>query len=141
MSNYKRISFFYGMISADIFSFRNVKRDADTFSLVSKLRELTGRDDGGFMALYAQRLSYTDNLEFNWGEETEDIPADILAFEEFWKMYKQGEDAAVCYDYYINNIRNHIGNEWQDAVNEAHKIWKPTHQNTNDEEGEETDPN
>lgn len=136
---HKRVSFLHGMVAADIFRFRNVKRDVQVISLSNKLREETGRDDGGFFTYYAQRIVYTDAMYFNWHE---DAPIEFVSLETWWEMLQSGQSDVDCYIYYIENISNPVSNQWQDALDDAHSIWKPVEERTiTTQGGNEPDPN
>lgn len=131
---HKRQSFLYGMVAADILRYRNVERDAKAISLSNQLRDQLGRDDGAFYVLYAQRLIYTDAMHFKWHKEA---PSEFTNLEAWWDMVQRGQPEAECYLYYIKNIANPVTNQWQTALDEAHKIWKPPEETS----AESDDPN
>jgi hypothetical protein len=128
-------SIIYGMVTLHILGFRNLKKDADVAELAQKIQDTTGREETGFMYFYAQRLNYTDYIKFDWVDDT---PDEFRSLETWWEMLQAGESEATCYDYYINNVSNFVSNEWQDAINDAHTIWKPPHERTSQETN---DPN
>lgn len=117
-----RKSFFYDMVAMDIFSFRNVKKDADSMSLAQKIKEDTLRDDNLFTIYYAQRVIYIEQMYFQWDE---DVPSEIRALETWWQMVSSGQDPVQCYLFYIENIPNYLSNDFNDAVVSAHTIYKP----------------
>lgn len=122
------------MVTGEFITYRSVGRDADVIKLVSLLQEKTGREDGVFMIYYAQRKLYTVSLEFHWHPQT---PAYYRNLETYWQMVQEGASEDACYDYYINNVHNVVGNEWQNALDESQKIWIPPEEGWNDEEGED----
>lgn len=127
------------MIHGYFINFRSVGNDAKVVGLSSKLQQETGRDDGMLMLYYCTRMVYTEHLEFDWHP---DAPSYYTSLEEFWEMRNQGASDAELYLFYIENIHNVIGNEWNEALESATRIWKPPAENWDDEvEGEEVDPN
>lgn len=139
MQDFKRESFLYNMVAADFFPYRNLERDSRAMSLANKLREEIGRDDGAFYMFYANRITYTVSMTFDWHDES---PPEFLALETFWNMVQKGEPDTDCYMYYISNVSNPVSNQWQDALEEAHTIWKPPVEKlSKDDEKEITDPN
>lgn len=135
----KRAAMLYKMVSLDIWGFRNVELDTEAIALAEKIKLTTGRDDGNFMNYYARCVKYTKNMWFSWHP---DAPVEFTNLEEFWKMVLNGEDESECYLFYIKNISNPVSNEWQETVDEAHKIWKPTQEKTmTAKELAEKDPN
>lgn len=124
--NYKQEKALDGMVTFEIFGFRNVKRDVEAQALAQRIAEETGRlEDGAFPLFYSQRLMYTDNVYFQWHPEA---PPEFKNLETFWKMHSEGEPASEVYLWYINNISNFVSNQWSDALDRAHKIWKPPEQ-------------
>lgn len=135
----KRASMLYNMVSLDIWGFRNVELDTEAMALVEKIKLTTGRDDGTFMMYYARCIKYTKGMWFNWHPEA---PEEFTNLEKFWTMVLQGEDESECYLFYIKNISNPVSNEWQDTVENSHKIWKPVQEKTiTAKDIAETDPN
>ena len=133
-----RKTFLYDMVSADIWRFRNMRRDSEVLAMSEHIKEQTGktsRADVNFFYFYALRTVYTDAMYFAWHP---DAPAEFTALEEWWNMKESGVDVMQHYDFWINNISNPIANAWYDAVEEAHEIWKPPVEQTGDDE---TDPN
>lgn len=134
-----RVSFFYDMIAADVFRFRNIERDSAMISLANRIQEETGREDGGLFLSYAERIVYVDEMYFLF---TDDVPEEYRNIETWWKMVQAGNDPSECYVWYLTNIPNAITNLFADAVDSAHTIWKPASQQTMKKEKEaETDPN
>ena len=123
----KRASMLYNMVTLDIWGFRNVELDTEAIALAEKIKLVTGRDDGSFMTYYARTVKYTKAMWFRWLPET---PEEYTNLEKFWNMVIQGEDEAECYLFYIKNISNPVSNDWQDTVENAHKIWKPVQEKT-----------
>ena len=122
--NYKQEKILDGMVTMEMFGFRNLKRDSDARALAERILQETGREetDSVFAPFYAQRLMYTENIYFNWHEEA---PPEFRSLETFWQMHSSGEPASECYLWYIENVSNVITNQWSDAQDRAHKIWKP----------------
>lgn len=110
------------MVTAEFISYRNVGKDSDVIKLVSQLQEKTGREDGVFMILYAQRRIYTVDLRFDWHPQ---VPPYYKSLEDWWKMVQDGESEEDCYMFYINNCHNVIGTEWHAALEEAQTMWTP----------------
>lgn len=133
---HKRETFLHNMVAADIFRFRNVERDSKAVAFANELRENIGRDDGAFYVFYAQRLIYTDALHFNWHE---DAPPEFVNLEKWWNMVTSGASQEECYMFYIGNVSNPVSNQWQSAVERAHKLWKPPEERDDNEE--DADPN
>ena len=117
------------MIIGEFYSYRNVGKDSDVIKLVSELQEKTGREDGVFMILYAQRKVYTVNLEFDFHPEA---PAYYTNVEKWWQMVNDGETEEDCYTYYVNNCHNVVGSEWQAALEDAQTLWVPPEEGWDD---------
>ncbi len=132
----KRRTFFYDMVTVDIFGWRQVEFDLQSINMSTKIRQVTERDDGIFTLNYAQRAVYTRAMYFNF---TADVPEEYKNLETWWKKISNGEDDVECYLYYIRNIPNPLTNTYQDAIEDAHKIWKPVEEKEIAED--ETDPN
>ncbi|RMG84829.1 MAG: hypothetical protein D6712_10595 [Chloroflexi bacterium] len=122
-----------GILTFHILPYRTVKGDADAMGMAEQIKKITGRDDGWFPLHYSQRLAYTEDIEFEWADN---IPDYFKLFETWWDMVKEGVSPAECYMFYIDNVPNQITYEWQEALNDAHKIWKPPSEQMPDEEAE-----
>lgn len=131
---HKRITFLHDMVSADVFRYRNVDRDSQVLSMSEQLKEQTARNDGAFFYYYAQRWIYTDSMTFAWHKEA---PLEFKNLERWWDMMQKGKDPVECYDFYIKNISNPVNNAWQNALEQAHTIWKPPSEKSTDDEGDE----
>ena len=129
-----------GMVTLNIHGFRNFEGDNDTTSLALLLKEKTGRKEDSFMYLYAEKVVYTESINFNWLEEA---PEEYRNLETFWGMILDGTNEVECYLYYVKNISNVVTNAWHDAVEKAHEIWKPPQEKNAKLAGieEQTDPN
>lgn len=125
------------MVTGEFIAYRNVGRDANVVKLVSKIQEETGREDGMFTIFYATRRVYTADLYFNWHPQT---PYYYRALEDYWRMVQDGESDAECYMFYIDNIHNEVGKEWNAALEAAQYIWKPPEEGWDDETDEEGNP-
>ena len=145
--NYKQEKILDGMVTIEFFGFRNLKRDTDARATGERILEETGRSetDNPFALFYAQRLAYTENMYFNWHAEA---PPEFKNLETFWQMHTSGEPASECYLWYIENISNVVSNQWSDAQDRAHRIWKPPEERDPTKtaaelvaEGLEADPN
>jgi len=134
----KKKTFLYDMVTADVFGFRNVKRDVLVIDMQERLRESTGRDDGSFTTAYSQRVVYTDQMNFQWHE---DVPQELRNLQEFWDMVQSGKDEVECYLYYIDSIPNYVTNAWQKVVDDSHVIWKPSEQRPVTANAGDNDPN
>lgn len=135
----KRELFFYSMIAVDVFGFRNVERDALMVALAARLEEETGRQDGSFTMSYAERVTYTIGMYFDYDQDT---PQEYRNIETWWNMVNSGTDPSECYVYYVINVPNFQTNMYGEAVDKAHMIWKPASQQTiRLEEKAKTDPN
>lgn len=121
----KRQAFLWNMVEADIVGYRNIELDAAMIALSEKVREKTGRDDGSFMVYYAMRVTYVANLTFVWEEGA---PEEYTNLERWWDMVLRGDPVEECYLYYIRNLSNVVTNQFQDALERAHTIWKPAHE-------------
>lgn len=134
LDQHKVTKFLHNMVTVHVLRYRNIERDAKVIALSERIKEQTGRADGAFMVLYAQRLVYTDKMEFDWHPET---PIEYMNLEKWWHMVESGEDEIECYLFYISNISNEIANEWQNVLINAHEIWKPPKETAE----ESSDPN
>lgn len=128
------------MVTVQIHGFRNFLKDNETTALTLMLKEKTGRKEDSFMYLYAEKVIYTNDIIFNW---LEGAPEEYTNFEKFWNMIHDGADGVECYLYYIENISNVVTNEWHDAVDRGHEIWKPNQEKNArlNETADNTDPN
>jgi hypothetical protein len=119
----KRKYCFYDMIAVDIFGYRIVKRDAEMLERSNQIKMETQRKDGDFPLVYAEISSYVDSIWFNFSNET---PAEYKTISEWWDMVISGKGVSECYMFYIDNVPNPVHNLIYDAVQDAHKIWKPS---------------
>ena len=130
-------SFFYGQVTVKIFDMETLERDADLYAIIRQIKTDTGLNDGNFGYEFAQRISYTDEMSFNWHPS---VPPQYKTLETLWEMLKSGVPVAECYAYSRKEVPQFLSAEWQNAVDAAHKIWTPP-----EEKGDEAemaqDPN
>jgi hypothetical protein len=137
-SNIKTELMAYDMVTAEIFGWRNYKRDSDVLALETRIKEETGRLEDDLAYTFAYCVSYTENLNFNW---TDEAPPEATNLEVFWGMVADGVSMSECYLFYIENVANWVTNSWQQALFNAHKIWKPTAERKPTDKEAEKDPN
>lgn len=134
----KRKSIFYNQIAIDFFGFRNLDRDSKAYVLAQKLDDATKSLDGNVVMSYATRVFYTDEMNFDWAEE---VPGEFKNLEKWWSKIVAGEPDVECYMFWRNNIPNALANMYHEALDDAHKIWKPTNERMiPDNEKESADP-
>lgn len=125
------------MVAGEFINYRTVGRDADVVKLVAEIKEKSGRDDGMFTLYYATRKVYTINLHFDWHPQA---PKSYRALEDWWNMVQNGEAEEELYMFYIENVHNIVGQEWQAALESAQFIWKPSEEGWADEVDENGNP-
>lgn len=134
----KAVSFFYDQITAEFAAQRTYDLDWQSEALAVELRTHREHERDLYIVQYADCVTYTQKLKFNWHQ---DIPAEYRQFEEFWKRVQRGLPAVDCFDYFAAQISNHIlmgsrgwideGNRigqtigWNDALVQAVRIWVP----------------
>lgn len=143
----KKSQFYYGMITVEYFPFRNAAKDIGAFSLAQQLEEDTGRQEARNMMSYANRVEYTESMKFDWVKDMpEDIQAEVSGIQEWWDLIEAGANPAEAYLFYLNNVPNYLTNDYNESFLNAHRIWKPTVEQTPLDESErealeESDPN
>lgn len=131
----KKIAFFYGMVTGEFVSYRTYDSDMQTQQLALALRSNEPEDYpvDDFIAAYAECVTYTESLEFNWHEDT---PPDVRALETFWQMVVRGEAPIACFAYFKSHVATNTilarrkslkagMAGWSEAKREALKIWEP----------------
>lgn len=139
----KPVAFFHDMVTGHFYASRTYELDWKTQELRQRL-VAHAKENGWhsdelepFLDALSEVVSYTNDLEFHWSEDT---PAEYRELETFWEMVKRGVDIFECIRFYTRNVPNWIllGYDpiarrngavyvrgWQAAFHEAIKIWTP----------------
>lgn len=146
MSNKKRV-FFYNMVEAEFFGFRNAEIDAKflamTEAILNELDILHREELKGFVQSYVLRLVYTINMTFTWKN---DVPEEYRQIETWWNMTQpatRGVPISTAFIYFCGNVSNQMVNAYEFSINDAHKIWTPSEEKKPEDHQPETekDPN
>lgn len=142
MSNLKTAKIYDNQITLEIFPFRNGRRDVQMVSIIEKVKQATGETYGAYLAFYAMRLAYTDNVETNFTDEILEEQPYLANVTDWWDKVVSSDDVVETFLYWFDNIPNVVGNEWLDKIESIQNIVVPSREkNTPQEEVEATDPN
>lgn len=135
MLSKKKIVFLHGMVTGTFIANRTYGQDVQAMELENQLIAAYPKGVRYFFRSYAEVLTYTTELKFEWHE---DVPASWRALEEFWGMIAKGLPLTESFDFYSGHVSNavlmgdtkkaatkHKLVAWADAMEDAHKVWVP----------------
>lgn len=114
-------AFFYGQVNGGFEPRQLYALDDQTVTLETAIKAETGLNDP-FIETYAELVTYTLALMFNWRE---DVPDDFKRLEDWWRLKESGQSSGVCYLYCREHVPMQLIRDWRRAVSNSIKNWKP----------------
>lgn len=135
----RAVKVLYKIITMDVVSSRYLGQERDSKELAEMLKTLSGYNTGTVNELYAEIVTFTKSMSFDWSIY-DDIPEEYKAVEEWWNMVESNKPDVDTFLYFIDNVPSPVAIELVNGVVKGQKVWVPKVQQ--DSKGEkDADPN